>query len=102
MVHYSLVRSAFKDLFHPKNDTQDEVVIDFQNARVWDHSALEAIDALALKYKEAGKNLHLVHLSPDCKLLLKNARDMVEVNMIEDPHYGVLVDYAQQVEQGRS
>jgi len=31
-------------------------------------------------------------------LLLKNAKDMVEVNLIEDPHYGVLVDYAEFIE----
>ncbi len=87
--------SGFKDMFNPKNDDEDDIVIDFGNARVWDHSALEAIDAIATKYQEAGKKLHLVHLSPDCKLLLKKARDMVEVNMIEDPHYGIVVDYAE-------
>lgn len=84
----------FKDLINPKNDEEDDIVIDFSRARVWDHSALEAIDALAVKYTEAGKTLHLVHLSPDCQLLLKQAKDMVEINLIEDPHYGVLVDYS--------
>ena len=83
----------FRDDIDPKNDEEDDVVIDFSRARVWDHSALEAIDAMALKYTEAGKTLHLVHLSADCALLLKNAKDMVEINVIEDPHYGVLVDY---------
>lgn len=87
--------SGFKDMFNPKNDDEDDIVIDFRNARVWDHSALEAIDAIATKYQDAGKKLHLVHLSPDCKLLLNKARDMVEVNMIEDPHYGIVVDYAE-------
>ncbi len=90
--------SGFKDMFDPKNDKEQDIVLDFKNARVWDHSALEAIDALAAKYKEAGKKLHLVHLSLDCQLLLKNARDMVEVNMIEDPHYGIIVDYAETLE----
>ncbi len=91
--------AAFRDLFNPKNDQgESDVVIDFRNARVWDHSALEAIDTMATKYEEAGIKLHLVHLSPDCKLLLKKARDMVEVNMIEDPHYGVVVDYGETVE----
>jgi len=90
---------AFKDGVDPKNDEENDVVIDFSRARVWDHSALEAIDAMAVKYKEAGKKLHLVHLSRDCILLLKNAKDVVEVNMIEDPHYGVLVDYAEYLEE---
>ncbi len=90
--------AQFRNLFSPENEDEDHIVIDFKNARVWDHSALEAIDALAIKYKEAGKRLHLVHLSPDCKLLLKKAKDMVEVNMIEDPHYGVVVDYSEAIE----
>lgn len=92
--------ASFRDLLNPKNDAgEKDVVIDFRNARVWDHSALEAIDALATKYEEAGITLHLVHLSADCKLLLKKAKDVVEVNMIEDPHYGVVVDYAETIEQ---
>jgi SulP family sulfate permease len=85
--------AGFKDLFDPKNDTEDDIVIDFRNARVWDHSALQAIDALATKYTDAGKRLHLVHLSEDCTLLLKNAKDVVEVNSIEDPKYRVFADY---------
>lgn len=89
----------FRDEVDPKNDIENDVVIDFSRARVWDHSALEAIDAMALKYKEAGKTLHLVHLSQDCTLLLKNAKDLVEINHIEDPHYGVLVDYADVIEK---
>lgn len=89
---------SFKDEVDPKNDEEENVVIDFSRARVWDHSALEAIDAMAVKYEEAGKKLHLVHLSRDCALLLKNARDLVEVNLIEDPHYGVLVDYAEYID----
>ena len=91
--------ASFKDMFNPKNDTEEHVVIDFERSRVWDHSALEAIDALAIKYKEAGKKLHLVHLSQDCALLLKKANDIVEANVIEDPHYGVLVDYASVLEK---
>ena len=38
-------------------------------------------------------NGHLVHLSPDCKKLLKKAGNLVEVSVIEDPQYGVAVDY---------
>ena len=83
----------FKELFTPKDDPED-VIIDFRNARVWDHSALEAIDTLATKYTDLGKKLHLVHLSEDCKLLLHKAADLVEVNSIEDPHYRIVVDYA--------
>ena len=86
--------TKFKEEVNPKNDEEKSIVFDFSRARVWDHSALEAIDALAVKYTEHGKKLRLVHLSPDCVLLLKNAKDMVKVDVIEDPHYGILVDYA--------
>ena len=81
----------FLDLFTPADDP-DDVIIEFQNSRVADHSAIEAIDNLALKYIKAGKKLHLRHLSPECKELLSNAGDLVEVNMMEDPKYHVADD----------
>jgi SulP family sulfate permease len=81
----------FRDFFDPANDP-DDVVIEFRNSRVVDHSAIEAIDALAVKYRKAGKTLHLRHLSEDCRLLLKKAGDMIEVNVLEDPEYFVADD----------
>ena len=76
----------FLTLFSPKDDPI-EVVIDFKNARVKDHSALEAIDLLAERYTQLGKKLHLRHLSPDCLELLDKAKGMIEVNVLEDPLY---------------
>jgi len=76
----------FLALFSPKDDPA-EVVIDFRNAQVKDHSALEAIDLLAERYTQLGKKLHLRHLSPDCLELLDKARAMIEVNVLEDPNY---------------
>ncbi len=78
----------FTALFDPKNDPQ-HVVIEFREAKVVDHSAIEAIDALAVRYSQAGKTLHLRHLSPDCLEVLEKAKDMVEVNEFEDPHYHI-------------
>ncbi len=83
--------SQFQMLFTPKDDPED-VIIEFRNAKVMDHSALEAIDSLADKYQEAGKNLHLRHLSPDCYDLLHKAKEMIEVNLMEDPRYHVADD----------
>jgi SulP family sulfate permease len=82
---------AFQQLFDPRNDP-DEVVVDFYDSRVADHSGLEAIDALADRYLRAGKRLHLKHLSPECRTLLDKAGDLVEVNMVEDPRYRVADD----------
>jgi SulP family sulfate permease len=80
--------AMFQNLFTPKEDPQ-EVVIEFRRAKVVDHSAIEAIDALATRYLQAGKRLHLRHLSPDCLELLTKAKEMVEVNLHEDPHYHI-------------
>ncbi|VAW57594.1 Sulfate permease [hydrothermal vent metagenome] len=81
----------FRELFSPENDPQD-VIIEFKNSRVSDHSAIEAIDNLAERYIKAGKKLHLRHLTEDCKQLLNKAGDLVEVNFLEDPVYHVADD----------
>ncbi|RTZ81906.1 MAG: sodium-independent anion transporter, partial [Gammaproteobacteria bacterium] len=81
----------FGDLFDPREDP-DEVIIDFADARVVDHSGLEAIDSLAERYLRAGKELHLRHLSPECRDLLDKAGSLVEVNREEDPRYHVADD----------
>jgi SulP family sulfate permease len=82
---------SFLELFKPENDP-DEVIIEFQNSRVADHSAIEAIDTLAERYIKLGKKLHLRHLSPECRILLTKAGDLVEVNVMEDPKYHVADD----------
>lgn len=83
--------AKFQTLFSPKDDP-DDVIVEFRHARVMDHSALEAIDALAEKYQASRKRLHLRHLSPDCYELLQKAKTMVEVNVMEDPRYHVADD----------
>jgi SulP family sulfate permease len=83
--------SGFQELFAPKMDPED-VVIEFRRARVADHSAIQAIDALAERYRSVGKRLHLRHLSEDCRALLERARDMIEVSLPEDPRYRVADD----------
>ncbi|MDB5918733.1 MAG: sulfate permease, partial [Massilia sp.] len=81
----------FQHMFSPKDDPGD-VVIEFRRARVVDHSAIQAIDAMATRYRQAGKRLHLRHLSPDCRELLDNAAGMIEVNRDEDPRYHIADD----------
>ena len=83
--------TAFLEQFDPSG-ANDDVVIDFAESRVCDHSGLEAIDTLAERYLNSGKTLHLVHLSADCRKLLKKAGNLVEVNVIEDPRYFVAED----------
>jgi len=82
----------FQDMFRPKDDP-DVVVIDFLKCRVWDHSGLQAIEALTERYARRKKTVRLRHLSPDCKVLLHKAGSMVELIPDEDPDYGIAVDY---------
>ena len=83
--------TAFNEKFELQNDPE-EVIIDFKESRVVDMSAIEALNKLTERYRAAGKKLHIRHLSDDCRLLLKNAEDIIEVNLLEDPHYKLAVD----------
>lgn len=85
--------ASFSEQFTPRDDNVD-VIIDFADSRVCDHSGIEAIDALAMRYKKNNRTLHLIHLSAECKTLLKKAGDMVELNVVEDPDYFVAIENA--------
>uniref|UniRef100_UPI004047BF96 SulP family inorganic anion transporter n=1 Tax=Polaribacter sp. TaxID=1920175 RepID=UPI004047BF96 len=81
--------SAFNEKFDVKNDPQ-KVEIDFVEARVSDHSAIEAIFALVEKFHAEGKTIVLKHLSEDCKLLLYKSSPIfskVIEESIDDPRY---------------
>ena len=81
----------FSELFNVDEDAT-EVYIDFKDAKISDHSGVEAVNSLTEKYLRADKKLHLYHLSKDCRKLLKNADKIVEVNIKEDPVYEVADD----------
>lgn len=83
--------TSFREQFDLNNDAED-VIVDFKDSRVADHSAIEAIDALADRYTKAGKRLHLRHLSPECHKLLTKGNALVEANVIEDPTYHIASD----------
>jgi len=83
--------TAFNEKFDVLGDP-DEVIIDFSESRVVDMSAIEALNKITERYEKQGKKLHLRHLSADCRKLLKNADEIIEVNILEDPTYKVLVD----------
>lgn len=85
---------AFSRIFRVKEDP-DDIVIDFTGSRVFDHSALEAINNIADRYGALGKRVYLRHLSKDCARLLGNVHEgglppyeVVESNP-NDPFYGV-------------
>ncbi len=79
----------FTDKFDPINDP-NEVIIDFKESKVVDMSGIDGLNKLTERYRGVGKKLHLRHLSADCLKLLKNADDVIDVNIIEDPSYRVM------------
>jgi SulP family sulfate permease len=83
--------AAFNEKFDIAGDPK-EVVIDFAESRVVDMSAIEALNKVTERYAKSGKKIHLKHLSKDCRRLIKNAESLIEVNIIEDPTYKVVVD----------
>ncbi len=83
--------TVFSEKFDVLNDP-DEVIIDFQESRIVDMSAIEAVNKITERYLKVGKKVHLKHLSPDCQKLLRNAEKVIDVNIMEDPSYKVVVD----------
>lgn len=83
--------TAFNEKFDVLNDPH-EVIVDFAESRVVDMSAIDALNKITERYQKVGKVIHLKHLSADCKKLLKNAGEIIDVNVLEDPTYKVVVD----------
>jgi len=83
---------GFAELFDPINDP-DNVIVDFAASRVVDQSALQAIEAVALKYEAEGKQIQLRHLSRDCHKLLTRAGHLM-IDSDDDPDYALAVNYS--------
>ncbi len=78
--------AAFQERFNVADDPET-VIIDFRKSKVLDHSAIESLNKLTERYAKVGKEVHLRHLSQDCRTLLDNASAIIEVNIWEDPKY---------------
>ena len=83
---------GFSEIFDVDSDP-DVVIVDFAASRVADQSALQAIEAVALKYEQAGKKIQLRHLTHDCHQLLSKAGHLM-VDSDDDPDYEIAVDYS--------
>lgn len=84
----------FNTKFDVNNDP-DKIEIDFIESKVSDHSGIEALRGIANKYINQGKQVKLIHLSPDCQTLLLKANtgfeEIIETS-IDDPRYHVVTD----------
>ncbi|MEO0668856.1 MAG: SulP family inorganic anion transporter [Pseudomonadota bacterium] len=83
--------SGFVELFQVEADPR-EVIIDFADSRLVDQSALQAVEAVALKYSDAGKRVQLRHLTRDCHKLLTRAGHLI-IDSDDDPDYEVAANY---------
>ncbi|MDR6966574.1 SulP family sulfate permease [Flavobacterium arsenatis] len=83
--------TGFAEKFNIQEDPT-VVIIDFKESRIVDMSAIEALNAITNRYHKVGKKVHLRHLSPDCIALLKNAEAIIDVNIMEDPTYKLVVN----------
>jgi len=96
--HYEIYGPLFfgsTALFQEKFDVAGdppEIIIDFKESRIVDHSAIEAVNKVTERYAKAGKRLHLRHLSQDCRALLDTAASIIDVNHWEDPEYPLVTD----------
>ena len=81
----------FLEKFDVKGDPK-EVVIDFEESRIMDQSAIEAINKIAEKYSNEGKTIHLRRLSQDCRKLIKKAERICIVSVLDDPDYFIAID----------
>jgi len=83
--------AGFAEKFDVLNDPI-EIIIDFKESRIADMSAIEAVNSLTHRYAKQGKKVHLRYLSKDCINLLNNAEAIIDVNIMEDPSYKVVID----------
>lgn len=80
--------TAFSEKFDALDDPA-EVIVDFRESKITDMSAIDAVNKLTERYAKLGKKIHLRHLSSDCRQLLHDADDVIDINIIEDPTYKV-------------
>ena len=82
---------AFSEKF-TINEDPEKVVISFKESRITDMSAIDAVNNITKKYREAGKTVRLQHLSFDCIKLLDNADAVIDINIVQDPEYLVAIE----------
>jgi len=82
----------FGEKFDPINDP-DEIIIDFKESRIVDHSGLDAVHKVTERYHKLGKTVYIRHLDTGSKNLLNKAEKIIKVNYAEDEEdYKIIVE----------
>lgn len=75
--------TTFLDKFDVENDPE-KIVISFKESNVLDMSAIESLNKITEKYRIQGKKVYLSNLSLRCLRMIRNAKSIIEVNVIDD------------------
>jgi SulP family sulfate permease len=75
--------AGFNEKFDVETDPV-KVIVDFKDSRVADMSGIDALHKLTERYKKAGKELQLRHLSSESRRLLHNASPIISVNILNE------------------
>jgi sulfate permease, SulP family len=88
----------FGEKFDPLNDP-DEIIIDFQESRIVDHSGIDAINKVTERYEKLNKTVYIRHLDTSSKTLLAKADKIINVNFTEDdPSYKIVEREREKIE----
>ncbi|WP_162417934.1 SulP family inorganic anion transporter [Cyclobacterium roseum] len=74
---------TFGQKFDPLGDPE-EIVIDFKESRIVDHSGIDAIHKVTERYEKLGKTVYIRHLNNSSRVLLSKAEKIINVNYTED------------------
>lgn len=75
--------TTFLEKFDVENDPE-KIVISFKESNVLDMSAIESLNKITEKYRKQGKKVYLSNLSLRCLRMIRNAKSIIEVNVIDD------------------
>lgn len=79
--------SNFKQLFDFSEINSEDVIIDLQDTRIYDHSGIEALNSVAQQFASINKKVHLLNLSKECQTLIEKANNIVEISIIDTDHF---------------
>lgn len=69
------------------DDKCKHIVIDLLFATVFDHSAIEALNTITLRYKNAGKTIHIRNLNEESYKFISDSQKITNVNLIKNPNW---------------
>ncbi|KEO72153.1 SulP family inorganic anion transporter [Anditalea andensis] len=82
----------FGEKFDPIHDPE-EIIIDFAESRIVDHSGLDAVHKVTERYYKVGKTVYIRHLDTSSKNLLNRAEKIIKVNYAPDEEdYKIVVE----------